>query len=183
MAEKPNMYFLNNAVNYTIKRIKEAGEKFNSKELKGAMQYEDVLSLMFAFGAQWRKDTDPNKSDYIEILDSVLNEYTEVIEKEKKAEEERQKRLEQMKKSFLSKFSSESIKVRCDFKYMTNEMYENFVKQGKKFVTFVGGHVFNSFEDSGIDIDGDIIIVDGQKYGVDQDTFSWRNKNDKHKKN
>lgn len=92
MAEKPNVYFLNNAVDYTIKRIKEAGEKFNSKELKGAMQYEDVLSLMFAFGAQWRKDTDPNKSDYIEILDSVLNEYTEVIEKEKKAEEERQKR-------------------------------------------------------------------------------------------
>ena len=34
MAEKPNMYFLNNAVDYTIKRIKEAGEKFNSKELK-----------------------------------------------------------------------------------------------------------------------------------------------------
>lgn len=174
MAEKPNMSFLNNAVDYTIKRIKEAGEKFNSKELKDAMQYEDVLSLMFAFGAQWRKDTDPNKSDYIEILDSVLNEYTEVIEKEKKAEEERQKRLEQIKKPFLTKFSSESIKVRCDFKYMTNEMYENFVKQGKKFVTF---------EDSGIDIDGDIIIVDGQKYAVDQDTFSWRNKNGKHKKN
>lgn len=170
MAEKPNMYFLNNAVDYTIKRIKEAGEKFNSKELKGAMQYEDVLSLMFAFGAQWRKDTDPNKSDYIEILDSVLNEYTEVIEKEKKAEEERKKR-------------SESIKVRCDFKYMTNEMYENFVKQGKKFMTLVGGHAFNSFEESGIDIDGDIIIVDGQKYVVNQDTFSWRNKNDKHKKN
>ena len=98
MTEKPNMSFLNNAVDYTIKRIKEAGEKFNSKELNGAMQYEDVLSLMFAFGAQWRKDTDPNKSDYIKILDSVLNEYTEVIEKEKKAEEERQKRLEQMLK-------------------------------------------------------------------------------------
>lgn len=172
MTEKPNMYFLNNAVDYTIKRIKEAGEKFNSKELKGAMQYEDVLSLMFAFGAQWRKDTDPNKSDYIEILDSVLNEYTEVIEKEKKAEEERQKRLEQMKKPFLSKFSSESIKVRCDFKCMTKEMYENFVKQGKKFVTLVGGHVFNSLEESGIDIDGDIFIVDGQMYCVDMS--SWR---------
>ena len=159
MAEKPNMYFLNNAVDYTIKRIKEAGEKFNSKELKGAMQYEDVLSLMFAFGAQWRKDTDPNKSDYIEILDSVLNEYTEVIEKEKKAEEERQKRLE-------------SIKVRCDFKCMTKEMYENFVKQGKKFVTLVGGHVFDSLEESDIDIDGDIFIVDGQMYCVDM--LSWR---------
>ena len=164
MTEKPNMSFLNNAVDYTIKRIKEAGEKFNSKELKGAMQYEDVLSLMFAFGAQWRKDTDPNKSDYIEILDSVLNEYTEVIEKEKKAEEERQKRLEQMRKSkFL---------VRCDFKCMTKEMYENFVKQGKKFVTLVGGHVFNSLEESGIDIDGDIFIVDGQMYRVDM--LSWR---------
>lgn len=166
MAEKPNMYFLNNAVDYTIKRIKEAGEKFNSKELKGAMQYEDVLSLMFAFGAQWRKDTDPNKSDYIEILDSVLNEYTEVIEKEKKAEEERQKRFEQIK----SKFLSESIKVRCDFKCMTKEMYENFVKQGKKFVTLVGGHVFDSLEES--DIDGDIFIVDGQMYCVDM--LSWR---------
>ena len=169
MAEKPNMSFLNNAVDYTIKRIKEAGEKFNSKELNGAMQYEDVLSLMFAFGAQWRKDTDPNKSDYIEILDSVLNEYTEVIEKEKKAEEERQKRLEQMRKS---KFLSESIKVRCDFKCMTKEIYENFVKQGKKFVTLVGGHVFNSLEESGIDIDGDIFIVDGQMYCVDM--LSWR---------
>jgi len=100
MAEKPDMSFLNKAVDYTIKRIKEAGEKVDSKELKGAMRYESVLSFVFACGAQWRKDTNPNKSDYIKILDSVLNEYIETIEKEKKAEEERQKRLKQRREKY-----------------------------------------------------------------------------------
>lgn len=65
-----------------------------------------------------------------------------------------------------------STRIHCDFKYMTKEMYENFVKQGKKFVTLIGGHIFDSLEESGIDIDGDIIIVDGQKYAVNM--FSWR---------
>ena len=55
---------------------------------------------------------------------------------------------------------------------MTKEMYEDFVKQGKKFVTLVGGRVFDSLEESGIDIDGDIFIVDGQMYRVDM--LSWR---------
>ena len=55
---------------------------------------------------------------------------------------------------------------------MTKQMYEDFVKQGKKFVTLIGGCIFDSLEESGIDIDGDIVIVDGQKYAVDM--FSWR---------
>ena len=68
--------------------------------------------------------------------------------------------------------SQHSPRIRCDFKYMTKQMYEDFVKQGKKFVTLIGGCIFDSLEESGIDIDGDIVIVDGQKYAVDM--FSWR---------
>ena len=66
----------------------------------------------------------------------------------------------------------ESTRIRCDFKTMTKEMYENFVKQGKKFVTLIGGREFDSLEETGIDLDGDIVFVDGQKYAVDM--FSWR---------
>lgn len=61
------------------------------------------------------------------------------------------------------------IKVCCDFKYMTKEMYENFVKQGKKFATFTGQE-FDSLEEACTDLDGDIIVVDGQKYVVDSST-------------
>lgn len=57
-----------------------------------------------------------------------------------------------------------------NFKIMTKEMYENFVKQGKKFVTLTG-QVFDSLETAGIDLDGDTVIVDGQKYLVDVE--SW----------
>lgn len=62
------------------------------------------------------------------------------------------------------------IKVCCDFKYMTKEMYENFVKQGKKFATLTGQE-FDSLEEAGNDLDGDIIVVDGQKYVVDSSTY------------
>lgn len=62
------------------------------------------------------------------------------------------------------------IRDRNSLKIMTKEMYEKFVKQGKKFVTLIGQ--FNSLEEAGIDIDGDIVIVDGQKYAVNM--FSWR---------
>jgi hypothetical protein len=65
-----------------------------------------------------------------------------------------------------------STRIRCDFKIMTKEMYENFVKQGKKFVTLIGGHECDSLEETGIDLDGDIVIVDGQKYAVDSSI--WR---------
>lgn len=46
MTEKPDMSFLNKAVDYTIKRIKEAGEKVDSKELKGAMSDEQFKAFM-----------------------------------------------------------------------------------------------------------------------------------------
>ena len=61
------------------------------------------------------------------------------------------------------------IKVCCDFKYMTKGMYENFVKQGKKFATLTG-QALDSLEASANDLDGDIIVVDGQKYVVDSST-------------
>lgn len=41
---------------------------------------------------------------------------------------------------------------------MTKEMYENFVKQGKKFVTLLTGRAFDSLEETGIDLDGDTVI-------------------------
>jgi hypothetical protein len=50
-------------------------------------------------------------------------------------------------------------------------MYENFVKQGKKFATLTGQES-DSLEEAGNDLDGDIIVVDGQKYVVDSST--WR---------
>ena len=61
------------------------------------------------------------------------------------------------------------------FKIMTKEMYENFVKQEKKFATLTG-QVFDSLEEAGIDLDGDIIIVDGQKYAVDVESWYLRGK-------
>ena len=60
-------------------------------------------------------------------------------------------------------------------KIMTKEMYENFVKQGKKFVTLTGQE-FNSLEESGIDLDGDAIVVDGQEYGVNMQAWYLRGK-------
>ena len=53
---------------------------------------------------------------------------------------------------------------------MTKEMYENFVKQGKKFVTLTS-QAFDSLEETDIDLDGDTVIVDGQKYFVNME--SW----------
>lgn len=67
-------------------------------------------------------------------------------------------------------FLPSGIRDRNSLKIMTKEMYENFVKQGKKFVTFTG-QVFDSLEETGIDLDGDTIIVDGQKYFVNMK--SW----------
>lgn len=63
------------------------------------------------------------------------------------------------------------IKVSCNFKHMTKEMCENFVKQGKKFATLTGQE-FDSLEETGNDLDGDIIVVDGQNYVVNSST--WR---------
>lgn len=57
------------------------------------------------------------------------------------------------------------------FKIMTKEIHDNFVKQGKKFVTFTGQE-FDSLDVTSVDLDGDIITVDGQKYAVD--TSTWR---------
>lgn len=54
---------------------------------------------------------------------------------------------------------------------MTKEMYEDFVKQGKKFVNLLG-ESFDSLDESNIDIDGDTVIVDGQVYLVNM--FAWR---------
>ena len=70
-----------------------------------------------------------------------------------------------------SRILPSGIRVRCNFKHMTKEMCENFVKHGKKFVTLTGQE-FNSLEEAGNDLDGDIIVVDGQNYVVDNST--WR---------
>lgn len=75
-----------------------------------------------------------------------------------------------------SRILPDSTRICCNFKTMTKEMYENFVKQGKKFTTLVGGRVFDSLEEAGIDLDGDIIIVDGQKYAVNVESWYLRGK-------
>lgn len=69
-----------------------------------------------------------------------------------------------------SNFLPGGIRDRYSFKNMTKEMYENFVKQGKKFVICTGQE-FDSLEKAGIDLDGDVITVDGQNYIVDNSTL------------
>lgn len=68
------------------------------------------------------------------------------------------------------------IRDRNNLKIMTKEMYENFVKQGKKFVTLLTGRAFGSLEETGIDLDGDTVIVDGQKYFVNMESWYLRGK-------
>ena len=173
MTEKPDMSFLNKAVNYTIKRIKEAGEKVDSKELKGAMQYESVLSLMFACGAQWRKDADPNKSDYIKILDSVLNEYTETIEKEKKAEKERQKRLEQRREKHNAEREKRLLRQSGAWEYKLREYpeFESFI-----LIARLCGNAFKEWIRSDSEDRNDFndkVQAIGARYGIDLVDDIW----------
>lgn len=178
MTEKPDMSFLNKAVNYTIKRIKEAGEKVDSKELKGAMRYESVLSLMFACGAQWRKDTNPNKSDYIKILDSVLNEYTEAIEKEKKAEEERQKRIEQRCEKYNAEREKLLLRLAGKWKYEIS----NYPEFGSLLlITRQCSHAFTEWFNSGSKDRNDFndkVQAIGARYGIDLVDDIWLNSNE-----
>lgn len=67
------------------------------------------------------------------------------------------------------------IRDRYSFKIMTKEMYKNFVKQGKKFVTCTGQE-FDSLEKTNIDLDGDIVTVDGQNYVVNMQSWYLRGK-------
>lgn len=175
MAEKPDMSFLNKAVEYTIKRIKEAGEKVDSKELKGAMQYESVLSLMFACGAQWRKDTNPNKSKYIEILDSVLNEYTETIEREKKAEKEKQERLEQRRKKYNAEREKRLLRQSGKWEYKLREYpeFESFI-----LIARLCGNAFKEWIRSDSEDRNDFndkVQSIGAQYGIDLVDDIWLN--------
>ena len=175
MIEKPDMSFLNKAVDYTIKRIKEAGEKVDSKELKGAMRYENVLSLMFACGAQWRKDTDPNKSDYIKILDSVLNEYTEAIEKEKKAEKEIQERIEQRREKYNAEREKLLLRLTGKWKYEIS----NYPEFGSLLlITRQCSHAFKEWLKSGSEDRNDFndeVQTIGARYGIDLVDDIWLN--------
>ena len=173
MAEKPDVSFLNKAVDYTIKRIKEAGEKVDSKELKGALRYESVLSFVFACGAQWRKDTNPNKSDYIEILDSVLNEYTKTIEKEKKAEKERQERFEQRREKYNAEREKRLLRQsgKCEYKLWKYPEFEPF-----RLISRLCGCAFKEWIRSDSEDRNDFndkVQTIGAQYGIDLVDDIW----------
>ena len=178
MTEKPDMSFLNKAVNYTIKRIKEAGEKVDSKELKGAMRYESVLSFVFACGAQWRKDTNPNKSDYIETLDSVLNEYTKTIEKEKKAEKERQERLERMREKHNAEREKRLLRQSGKWEYALwkYQEFESFI-----LIARLCGNAFKEWIRSDSEDRNDFndkVQAIGARYGIDLVDDIWLSSNE-----
>ena len=175
MAEKPDMSFLNKAVDYTIKRIKEAGEKVNSKELKGALQYESVLSFVFACGAQWRKDINPNKTDYIKTLDSVLNEYTETIEKEKKAEEERQKRVEQRRKKYNAEREKCLLRQsgKCEYKLGDYPEFDSFIYIARQCIYAFKKWIKSNSEDRN-DFNDKVQAI-GAQYGIDLVDDIWLN--------
>ena len=178
MTEKPDMSFLNKAINYTIKRIKEAGEKVDSKELKGAMQYESVLSLMFACGAQWRKDTNPDKTDYIKILDSVLNEYTETIEKEKKAEKERQERIEQRREKYNAEREKLLLRLAGKWKYGIRDYpeFEPFLLISRLCGCAFKKWIRSDSEDRN-DFNDEVQAI-GARYGIDLVDDIWLNSNE-----
>lgn len=175
MTERPDMSFLNKAIKYTIKRIKEAGEKVDSKELKGALRYENVLSFVFACGANWRKDTDPNKTYYIKTLDSVLNEYTKTIEKEKKLEEERQERLKQRREKYNSEREKQFLRQSGKWEYNLKDYpeFDSFIYIARQCIYTFKEWIKSNSEDRN-DFNDKVQAI-GAQYGIDLVDDIWLN--------